>query len=220
VPDDTDITVIRDPTLVAERYQRIQRAARFRFRLLDSPPYYCGLDSPQVRRQTALQAERMAAGVEYRTIYADSVFRHPEFSAMALRQIELGELARSLPNLPMKLAVGDESVAVLSPSPTRGADGPAFVLHPSGLLTALVMMFDVLWGTAVPVVGRFPDDDIDERDRSILLLMSSGATDDTIARRLNVSRRTVVRRISALLHRLGVTNRFQAGVQAARLGWL
>lgn len=216
--DDPNITVIRDPTLVAERYQRIQRAARLRFRLLDSPPYYCGADSSLVRRQTALQAERMAAGVEYRTIYADSVFRHPEFSAMALRQIELGELARSLPNLPMKLAVGDESIAVVSP--THDVHGPAFVLHPSGLLTALVMMFDVLWGTAVPVVGRFSDDEIDDRDRSILLLMSSGATDDTIARRLNVSRRTVVRRISALLHRLGVTNRFQAGVQAARLGWL
>ncbi|MFD0381698.1 response regulator transcription factor [Streptomyces stramineus] len=61
---------------------------------------------------------------------------------------------------------------------------------------------------------------IDARDRQILTLMASGATDDAIARRLGLGRRTVVRRVSALLAMLGATTRFQAGVQAARRGWL
>ncbi|MGW3040975.1 hypothetical protein ACWC9T_13250 [Kitasatospora sp. NPDC001159] len=61
---------------------------------------------------------------------------------------------------------------------------------------------------------------IDERDRRILTLMASGATDDAIARRLGVGRRSVVRRVSTLLAHLGATTRFQAGVQAARKGWL
>jgi DNA-binding NarL/FixJ family response regulator len=108
------------------------------------------------------------------------------------------------------------------------------VLHPSGLLTTLVATFDLLWRLALPVDGAAqPDqsaqvaeaepvgeDALDERDRSILTLMSAGATDEAIARRLHISRRTVVRRTSALLLRLGAGNRFQAGVQAARLGWL
>jgi DNA-binding NarL/FixJ family response regulator len=41
-----------------------------------------------------------------------------------------------------------------------------------------------------------------------------------IARQLRLSRRTVTRRIAALLDRLGATTRFQAGVQAATRGWL
>ncbi|MFF5212658.1 hypothetical protein [Streptosporangium sp. NPDC000396] len=50
--------------------------------------------------------------------------------------------------------------------------------------------------------------------------MASGATDEAIARRLGLGRRTVVRRVSALQRTLGATTRFQAGVQAARRGWL
>jgi DNA-binding CsgD family transcriptional regulator len=227
------ITVIRDRDRLFQRYQWIQRTARQRLRLLDSPPYYGNADAVLVRQQLALQAERMAAGVEYRTIYTESTLRHPRFGPVS-PIIERGELARSLPNLPMKLAVGDESAAVLSLAPTNGADGPALVLHPSALLTALIATFDLLWRLAVPVDGApQPDqptppsqahlvgeDQLDERDRSILTLMSAGATDEAIARRLRISRRTVVRRTSALLLRLGAGNRFQAGVQAARLGWL
>ncbi|HEX3782270.1 MAG TPA: LuxR C-terminal-related transcriptional regulator [Pseudonocardiaceae bacterium] len=227
------ITVIRDRDRLFQRYQWIQRTARQRLRLLDSPPYYGNADAALVRQQLALQAERMAAGVEYRTIYTDSTLRHPRFGPVS-PIIDRGELARSLPNLPMKLAVSDESAAVLSLAPTNGVDGPALVLHPSGLLTALVATFDLLWRLAMPVDGAAqPDrptqvavaepvqeDVLEERDRSILMLMSAGATDEAIARKLHISRRTVVRRTSALLLRLGAGNRFQAGVQAARLGWL
>ncbi len=227
------ITVIRDRDRLFQRYQWIQRTARQRLRLLDSPPYYGNTDAVLVRQQLALQGERMAAGVEYRTIYTDSTLRHPRFGPVS-PIVERGELARSLPNLPMKLAVGDESAAVLSLAPANGVDTPALVLHPSGLLTALVATFDLLWRVAVPVEGAAQldqpapstevaspgEDRLDERDRSILVLMSAGATDEAIARRLRISRRTVVRRTSALLLRLGAGNRFQAGVQAARLGWL
>jgi DNA-binding NarL/FixJ family response regulator len=61
---------------------------------------------------------------------------------------------------------------------------------------------------------------VSERDRTIITLMAAGATDEAIARRLDLSRRTVVRRIAALLDRLGATTRFQAGVQAAKRGLL
>lgn len=61
---------------------------------------------------------------------------------------------------------------------------------------------------------------LSDRDRTIITLMAAGLTDEAIARRLRLSRRTVVRRITALLDRLGATTRFQAGVQAANRGWL
>ena len=56
-------------------------------------------------------------------------------------------------------------------------------------------------------------------DREIVLLLAAGATDETIARRLGISARTVQRRVHALMEHLGVRTRFQAGVQAALRHW-
>ena len=53
------------------------------------------------------------------------------------------------------------------------------------------------------------------RDRLILTLLASGASDAVIARQSGVSQRTVERRVRALMDRLGAATRFQAGVQAS-----
>jgi DNA-binding NarL/FixJ family response regulator len=45
-------------------------------------------------------------------------------------------------------------------------------------------------------------------------------TDEAISRHLGWSYRTTRRRIAALLHTLGADTRFQAGLHAARRGWL
>nr|WP_269781601.1 LuxR C-terminal-related transcriptional regulator [Nocardia bovistercoris] len=90
----------------------------------------------------------------------------------------------------------------------------------SPALRLLVKTFDVLWALAAPISVNPSAEELDERDKAILTLMGLGATDDTIARRLGMSRRTVVRRTARLLERLGASTRFQAGVQATRRGWL
>jgi DNA-binding NarL/FixJ family response regulator len=56
--------------------------------------------------------------------------------------------------------------------------------------------------------------------QNLLLLMRTGATDRAIARELDVSLRTLNRRISRLQSLLGVQSRFQLGVLAAELEWL
>ncbi|MFS8096909.1 helix-turn-helix domain-containing protein [Lentzea alba] len=56
--------------------------------------------------------------------------------------------------------------------------------------------------------------------RRLLLLMRTGATDRAIARELDVSLRTLNRRIARLQSMLGVQSRFQLGVLAAELEWL
>ena len=55
---------------------------------------------------------------------------------------------------------------------------------------------------------------------AILTLLAAGASDATIARQSGISQRTVERRVRALMDQLGAGTRFQAGVQAARRGWL
>ena len=54
----------------------------------------------------------------------------------------------------------------------------------------------------------------------LLRLMRTGATDRAIARELDVSLRTLNRRIARLQSLLGVQSRFQLGVLAAELDWL
>jgi len=56
--------------------------------------------------------------------------------------------------------------------------------------------------------------------RRLLQLMRTGAIDETIARELGVSLRTVHRRITRLQTLLGARSRFQLGVIACEQGWV
>jgi len=57
-------------------------------------------------------------------------------------------------------------------------------------------------------------------ERGVLVLLTAGATDEAMALQLGVSTRTLRRRLRVLFEELGASNRFHAGVQAARRGWL
>jgi DNA-binding NarL/FixJ family response regulator len=68
----------------------------------------------------------------------------------------------------------------------------------------------------VSAPGQGPGDD----ESALLGLLAAGLTDGAIARHLGTHPRTVQRRVRDLLDRLGAGTRFQAGIQAARRGWL
>lgn len=55
-------------------------------------------------------------------------------------------------------------------------------------------------------------------DREILTQLAAGHTDEATALRLNVSPRTVRRRLAMIGEQLGVQGRFGLGVAAAQLG--
>jgi DNA-binding CsgD family transcriptional regulator len=197
---------------------RLQERSTERVRWLDRPPYR---SSPaRFASQESLQTRRMAAGVRYHVLYHRAVYDDPDLFASMTRMIEHGEDARVLVDHPVKLLIGDDRIALLVPEPARaGVDG-ALVVHASGLLQAFAGLFETLWTLGVPVSTAKPASQLSDEDRKIITLMAAGLTDEAIARRLTLSRRTVVRRIAVLLDRLGATTRFQAGVQAANRGWL
>ncbi|WP_446215696.1 hypothetical protein [Micromonospora sp. IBHARD004] len=64
---------------------------------------------------------------------------------------DAGETSRVHPQVPMKLAVFDSSVALLPLAMDQLVDS-ALVVHQCALLDALTEMFDLLWEQAVPVV--------------------------------------------------------------------
>lgn len=167
-------------------------------------------------RMVELVAEIVASGRASRAIYPVRVLHDaPEQLAARLRA---GEQVRVLPELPTRLLIIGDSHAVV-PEPLGMADLPLTVVQQSGLVASLQLWFEELWGrAAVPALdGDEPRLDL---RRFLLEQLASGAHDEQIARKLGISLRTVRRRVADLMTELGADSRFQAGVEAARRGWL
>ncbi|WP_433272126.1 response regulator transcription factor [Actinosynnema sp. CS-041913] len=113
------------------------------------------------------------------------------------------------------LVVDDAAVVRLEPA-------GALVVRASTVVSLLADYFERLWAGAVPL----RDDDLPPGgglsavQRRILRLAAEGCKDDTIARLLGLSSRSVRRHMEKLAARAGASNRLTLGVAAARLGWL
>nr|WP_246461253.1 LuxR C-terminal-related transcriptional regulator [Nocardia transvalensis] len=215
--DGTIVPMYEARELVAE-FEDLQRAARGNVRLVERGPYV--LDTDRAERMFELKSARIDAGIRYQTLYQDTIYQDPDRLRFALATNSAGAHARTLPDPPLKVLIVDgERACLMLHNDERRGDPMGLRIGPSPTLDLLVRTFDVLWSLAAPISVN-PGEPLDERDRAILTLMGLGATDDTIARRLGMSRRTVVRRTASLLERLGASTRFQAGVQAIRRGWL
>lgn len=168
-------------------------------------------------------AETLARGTEVRSIYGAEVLRNPTALEVVQECIAHGERSRVFPGVPMNLFVSDDRFALMVvrvPS-ERLADG--IVVHPSDLLDTLVGVFEAFWRLAVPVSASTSPSRVDKESpetQRLLTNLAAGLTDQAIARDLDVSERTVRRRISQLQELLGAQTRFQLGVQASRHGWL
>lgn len=129
----------------------------------------------------------------------------------------MGEQIRLLPELPTRLIVLEGTHAVL-PEPLGYVASPRVVVRQRGIVELATLYFEHLWGRAAPLDGLAAEQD--ELRRFLLEQLASGAQDEQIARRLGLSLRTVRRRVADVMAELGATSRFQAGVEAARRGWL
>lgn len=200
-------------------FEELQGTARRMLKLVERGPHLS--DRDRERRIFDLRRDRLAEGVRHRILYQDTIYQDQERLRYALSINSRGAYARTLPDPPFKLVISDDERACLVlHGDERRPDPMGLRINSSPALELLIRTFDVLWTLAAPISVNPAVDELDERDRAILTLMGMGATDDTIARRLGMSRRTVVRRTARLLERLGASTRFQAGVQAIRRGWL
>ncbi|MGW1954900.1 LuxR C-terminal-related transcriptional regulator [Streptomyces sp. NPDC001920] len=168
-----------------------------------------------------LDEDTLTRGVRMQTVYLDSVRNDHATVEYATWFTARGGQARTAPSLPMRLILCDRSVAVLPVNQEASREG-AFVIHLSSVIAALNQLFDLVWERAAPL-GDVPAHDCEgpsERDLALLKMLEDGLTDEGVARKLGVSIRTVRRLMADLLKRLNAQSRFQAGVEAVRLGWL
>lgn len=221
VGDAGAVEVVNGSAAVAVRVDRLYESAQARVRSFDRPPY------PQhPAAGSARQERRRRDGVEYRTVYSRDALAWPgRFQQDILAGGAGGEHARVRANLPTKLLIADDSLAVVPITVDENSGESVFVIRSAPLLAALAALFEHEWSRAVPLVAgprRSPDDldQPDEKTRALLSLLAGGLTDDAVSRALGWSARTTQRRIAALLRELGVSTRFQAGAAARDRGWL
>lgn len=127
-----------------------------------------------------------------------------------------GGEAKVVDRIPFKVSILDRRVACLPLDHTVLANGFQLI-HDPVLVGALVTLHQQLWRA-----GREPDHSGDLPPRLAMLLpaLASDEPDDLACRHIGLSPRTYSRRVAELLVVLGVRTRFQAGLEAARRGWL
>ncbi|MFI9722138.1 helix-turn-helix domain-containing protein [Streptomyces sp. NPDC052396] len=207
------VEVVTGPEVIAGHWRRMLAGARHRVLLFDKPPHV-------VRADPELELGLLSRGICVRVVYEAGSVSAPGRLAEIREFTGAGEQARVLPELPCKLAVVDDRWAML-PLCTGSAPHGAMLMRSSSLLDALAGTFEAYWNRAVRIPDpRTPARDPKDRHTELLTLLCAGFTDDSIARQLGVSPRTVQRWVRELMDSLGARTRFQAGIQAARAGLL
>ncbi len=170
-----------------------------------------------------LDEDALARGVRLRTLYTDSAARDRPTSAHVAHLVALGAEARTVPVLPIRMLVVDAEIAVLPVDPDKSAAG-ALVVRERGIVAAVRALFHSYWDISrpfgAPVSVGVSLDEPTRQQRAVLDLLARGMKDESIARSLGTSVRTVRRVVAELMELLDAESRFEAGVNAVRRGWL
>jgi DNA-binding NarL/FixJ family response regulator len=92
----------------------------------------------------------------------------------------------------------------------------------SALIRVLVGFYEDLWLRAVPYEQAHTQDgasvaaQLTVQERTVVRLLAGGLSDDQIARKMGVHRRTVQRAVAKLMERLHASSRFEAGLKLAQ----
>jgi predicted transcriptional regulator len=218
---DAHVEVVHGTPNIARLAARVHGQTQHQLRGFDRPPY-----SEEPGASYSLESSRLAVGVAYRVIYDAAALAVPgRMHGDILPSSAAGEQARTRPELPIKLIISDDQLALIPAAVTSRSIDTTFVIHRSPILDALIALFEAEWaratsipgGSALPVAAAGGPD---EETATLLAMLTAGMTDASIARSLSWSMRTTQRRMRQLMTDLGVTTRFQAGVAARERGWL
>ncbi|MPY79890.1 MAG: hypothetical protein GEV04_15795 [Actinophytocola sp.] len=157
-------------------------------------------------------------GVRYRALYSRAALADPG-AAHAIRAcVAAGGQAR-VAEPPVQLLLVDGRVAVLPQYLDHGLSS-AVVTRSAPVVAALSALAEVAWAQAAPMAfisdgPAIPANSASADVAHLVPLLAAGCKDETIARQLGVSTRTLDRRVRVLMDELGAVTRFQAGWLAA-----
>ena len=146
----TDVVdVVRGSRAVADRFAQMQRGASSEVVALVKT----SVAVVTAEENTASEDVAVARGVAYRVVLERSAFERPGFMDRVVDSISAGETVRVTDSLPLRLVIADRSLALLPLAPTASdSGGGALLVHESGLLDALLHLFDLVWASSNEVV--------------------------------------------------------------------
>lgn len=201
---------------IYRRTMELYEGATSEIMAFERPPYAVPSDFDEVASELPL----LERGVVLRVIYSAEALAVPRKFDTVLALTEHGELSRTLPALPLKLIIMDRRAARVSLTTDAYATESVAIIWSSGLLDALIALFEAYWERAHPVGGGAAAARLTSEEARVLELLGAGFKDEAIARNLRTSTRTVGRRVERILAGLDAATRFQAGAQAVRRDWL
>jgi DNA-binding CsgD family transcriptional regulator len=217
------VEIITGESNIRSRTDQLPDAARVQIRGFDRPPYVMSLEE-----NVSQEANRIREGVSYRVVYSAQAVMWPGRLEGDIRDAcAAGEQARVRPDLPTKLWIVDDKLAMIPVKSRQHAIATSFIVRPCDLLDSLIALFEAEWDRAIPLrafLGEEPSGadaaEPEETRTAILSCLAAGLTDEGIARSLGCSLRTAQRHIRRLMQDLNATSRFQAGMEARQRGWV
>jgi DNA-binding CsgD family transcriptional regulator len=176
--------------------------------------------------------EHLRRNVRMQVVHQTSALRHPSVATYLTELAAMGCRVRLRDSLPFRMLLIDQASAVCA-VPTSGS----YLLRGERVIVLLNRIFETTWVDATPLdrvlpvrasISAEPVDrppvaqhqplPLASTHEAVLRLLAEGHTDQSIARSMGITTRTVGRRISEIYHLLGVQSRFQAGIRARELG--
>jgi len=217
------VDVVHGPEAIRERFNALQVSATEEvLSFVKAPASVVSSASNSPAEDSAL-----GRGVRYRVILERAMLDEETglFDAIIEGQRQ-GQEVRVANSLPLKLVIVDREYGFLPLIGSDPASTGALLVHRSGLLDALLALFETEWDRAVPMMtdadqGRkHLGPEVDDLDVRIISLLLAGYADHAVASQTETSMRTVQRRVQLLMQRTGAETRMQLGYRAARLGWI
>jgi hypothetical protein len=146
-----------------------------------------------------------------RTIYPMDIMDSEEGRARVQAFAAVGEEQRLSLAPPSEFAIFDQH-SLVAVADWGNVHAEYVIVRDPMLIAAFTHLFEQAFERALPVV---PDQERDDGDLRLLKLLGLGLKDESIARYLGCSLRTVRRRVAHLMARHGVQTRFQLGLAAS-----
>ncbi|MEU3525867.1 LuxR C-terminal-related transcriptional regulator [Streptomyces sp. NPDC038707] len=192
--------------------------------------------------------EMAAAGIRMRLLTSQQALRSPAPARYLHALIEAGVEVRVAATVPLHMNIMDRAVVVIGVGAGPRGEGGDVILHSGPVAQCFARVFLHAWDLARPhaerragpgatgpgcagpeCAGTGPagpepagpgsaGPELSALEREVLALLATGAKDETIARRLDCSDRTLRRLMRRIMGKLGTSSRFEAGVTAVRLG--
>jgi sugar-specific transcriptional regulator TrmB len=136
------IEVLRDRRAINERFDELQAGIKREILVFTKPPYA----KPPQEEVVGLEVSKTH---QARSVYEYSVFDDPDVAEGVHRFVEAGEMARFVPELPLKLVIIDESIVMFGmEDPVAGSSDSDLTImvveHPS-LAKILKIAFNAVW---------------------------------------------------------------------------